>query len=70
MERGRISLHPYRQENDITAQARNVRLPDLNLENLQLIITLKLVLHASFCFLFLQFECPLWLPKLFAKRHI
>lgn len=46
MERGRISLHPYRQENDITAQARNVRLPDLNLENLQLIITLKLVLHA------------------------
>lgn len=45
MERGRISLHPYRQEN-VTAQARNVRLPDLNLENLQLIITLKLVLHA------------------------
>lgn len=45
-ERSRISLHPFRLENDTTSQARNLRLPDLNLENLQLIITLKLVLHA------------------------
>lgn len=49
--RSSISLHPFRQENDITSLARNLRLPDLNLENLQLIITLKLVLCASFCFL-------------------
>lgn len=50
-ERSSISLHPFRQENDFTSQARNLRLPDFNLENLQLIITLKLVFHASFCFL-------------------
>lgn len=62
LERSRISLHPFQaREKDTTSQARNLRLPDLNLKNLQLIITLKLVLHARqflFPLLFLQFECP------------
>ena len=71
LERSRISLHPFQaREKDTTTQARNLRLPDLNLKNLQLIITLKLILHARQFFVSSVVLSVLLVTQLFAESHI